>query len=471
MDKQFLSEINQEKKKVESFEQEKFEKIKPDRSKYIWILGIVVVCLIGAYMLFNQKVTVVDMTGWTTTDASTWAASNSVQLVSSSIYSDSVAADAIISQSVSAKTKIDKKSTIQITVSLGADPSAHIVLPTFDTTWTRTRIQNWLSENGITNFTITTLEDSTRDANLFVSYNIPDTTTEEFARKDTINFVVTVKPTTTSVTVVDMQGYAQTQVDNWASTNDITITYTTGFSSSIASGRVIAQSVAADETITAGSNMTITLSKGIAVAMINFANYSEANAQTWAKDNLINLTTSQMYSSTVPEGKSISQSVYRGTNVEQQSKVSVVYSLGYKVLMNNFANRMLVDLQDYVTQQNALGASLKLNISYQVSDKVALNHIIAQSKFDTDISANSTVDVIVSLGKLVKIPDFSLLVGIDANATYLNIIKACEDQGIVCRVTQQTTSDLALKGKVLSQSVAADTMVGSDTIIDVIIGK
>ncbi|MGB7594275.1 MAG: PASTA domain-containing protein [Erysipelotrichaceae bacterium] len=471
MDKQFLSEINQEKKKAESFEQEKFEKIKPDRTKYIWILGIVVVCLVGAYMLFNQKVTVVDMTGWTVTDATTWASTNSVQLVSSSIYSDSVAADAIISQSVSAKTKVDKKSTIQITVSLGADPSAHIVIPAFDTTWTRTRIQNWLSENSITNFTITTSEDSVRDANLFVSYTIPDTTAAEFMRKDTINFVVTIKPTTTTVTVVDLKGYAQTQVDSWASTNDITITYTTGFSSTVASGRVIAQSVAADETITGGSSMTVTLSKGIAVTMINFANYLEANAQAWAKENMINLSTSQAYSPGVAEGKSLSQSVYRGTLVEQNSSVKVVYSLGYKVLMNNFANRMLVDLQDYVAQQNALGASLKLNISYQVSDKVALNHIIAQSKFDTDISANTTLDVIVSSGKLVKIPDFSLLAGIDANATYLNIIKACEDQGIVCRVNQQTTSDLTLKGKVLSQSVAANTMVGSDTIVDVIIGK
>lgn len=131
----------------------------------------------------------------------------------------------------------------------------------------------------------------------------------------------------------------------------------------------------------------------------------------------------------------------------------------------------MVDLQDYVAQQNALGANLKLNISYQVSDKVALNHIIAQSKFDTDISANTSLEVIVSSGKMIKIPDFSLLAGSDANATYLNIIKACEDQGIVCRVTQQTTTDFTLKGKVLSQSVAADTLVSSDTIIDVIIGK
>lgn len=471
MDKQFLSEINQEKKKVESFEQEKFEKIKPDRIKYVWMLGVVLVCLFGAYMLFNQKVTVVDMTGWTTTDASTWAASNSVQLVSSSIYSDSVATNSIISQSVSAKTKIDKKSTIQITVSLGSDPTAHIVVPVFDTTWTRTRIQNWLTENGITNFTITTFEDSARDANLFVSYSTPDTTVADFMRKDTINFVVTVKPVTTTVTVVDMKGYSQTQVDSWAATNDIKVTYTTGFSSTVAATRVIAQSVAAVETITGGSNMTVTLSKGVAVTMINFANYTEANAQEWAKDNSIVLTISQMYSSLVAEGNNISQSVYRGTLVEQQSKVKAVYSLGNKLLLNNYAGRLLVDLQDYVSAQNAIGASLKLNITYQVSDKVALNHIIAQSKFDTDIAYNTTLDVIVSSGKLIKIPDFSLMAGIDADATYLNIIKACEDQGIVCRVTQQTTDDLTLKGKVLSQSVAADQQVSSDTIIDVIIGK
>jgi beta-lactam-binding protein with PASTA domain len=471
MDKQFLNEINQEKKKVESFEKEKFEKIKPDRTKYIWMLGVVLVCLVGAYLLFNQKVTVVDMTGWTTTDAGTWASSNDIQLVSSSIYNESIPTDSIISQSVSAKTKVAKKSTIQITVSLGSDPNLHIEIPSFDATWTRTRIQNWLSENDIANFQITTLEDAARDANLFVSYAIPDTTPAEFMRKDTINFIVTVKPTTTSVTVIDMTGYSQMQVDNWASTNDITITYAKGFSPTVETGKVMAQNIAADVVINSGSSMTVTLSKGAAVTMIDFTKYTPMAAQDWAKENAIVLTTAEKFSSTVAEGISISQSVYRGTFVEQQSKVTVIYSLGNKLLLSDFAGKLLVDLQDYIASQNALGASIALNISYQTSDKVSLNHIIAQSKYDVEIAYNASLDVIVSTGKLIKIPDFSLLAGVDANTTYLTIIKKCEDDGIVCRVSQQTTSDLTLIGKVLSQSVAADQLISADTIIDVVVGK
>jgi beta-lactam-binding protein with PASTA domain len=234
---------------------------------------------------------------------------------------------------------------------------------------------------------------------------------------------------------------------------------------------VMAQNIAADVVINSGSSMTVTLSKGAAVTMIDFTKYTPMAAQDWAKENAIVLTTAEKFSSTVAEGISISQSVYRGTFVEQQSKITVIYSLGNKLLLSDFAGKLLVDLQDYIASQNALGASIALNISYQTSDKVSLNHIIAQSKYDVEIAYNASLDVIVSTGKLIKIPDFSLLAGVDANTTYLTIIKKCEDDGIVCRVSQQTTSDLTLIGKVLSQSVAADQLISADTIIDVVVGK
>lgn len=471
MDKQFLSEINQEKSKVESFQKETFESIKPDRMKYIWMIGVVLIALIGAYFLFNQKVTVVDMTGWTMTDAATWAKTNSVQLVSSSIYSESVAADSIISQSVSAKAKIAKDATVQITVSLGPDPTTKITIPEFDTTWTKARLLIWLSDNAITNYAITTVVDDTRDANLYVSYAIPDTSADEFQRKDTINFVVTANSTTTTVTVSDLSGYSETQVSSWASTNDISVTYAKGFSSTVVAGKVIAQSVAADTSLASGSSMTVTLSIGPSVTMINFSSYTLTAAQAWAQENSILLSTSTKYSSTVANGTAISQSVLKGKAVEQNSKVSVVYSLGSEVSLSNFTGKTLIEIQDYVNAQNILGASLKLNISSQASDKIGANHIIAQSVYDTKIPLSATVDVIISSGKLVKVHDYSLFNSSDANTTYAQIVSDCETSGISCRITLQSVTDSTQVGKVLSQSVAADQIISQMQFVDVIIGK
>jgi len=471
MDKQFLSEINQEKSKVESFQKETFESIKPDRTKYIWMFGVVLVALIGVYFLFNQKVVVVDMTGWTTTDAATWAETNSVQLVSSSIYSESVDVDSIISQSVSAKTKIPKDATIQITVSLGPDPTTKITIPEFDITWTKARLLTWLSDNAITNYAITTVVDDTRDANLYVSFAIPDTSAAEFQRQDTINFVVTANSTTTTVTVSDLSGYSETQVSSWASTNGISVTYAKGFSSTVTSGKVISQSVSADTSVESGSAMTVTLSIGPSVTMINFSNYMLAAAQAWAQENSIMLSTSTKYSSTVPNGTAISQSVIKGKAVEQNSKVSVVYSLGSEVSLANFAGKTLIEIQDYVNAQTILGASLKLNITSQASDKISANHIIDQSVYDTKIPISATVDVIISSGKLVKVHDYSLFNSNDANSTYAQIVSDCEISGISCRITLQSVSDSTQVGKVLSQSVSADQIISQTQFVDVIIGK
>jgi len=471
MDKQFLSEINQEKSKVESFQKETFESIKPDRTKYIWMFGVVLVALIGVYFLFNQKVVVVDMTGWTTTDAATWAETNSVQLVSSSIYSESVDVDSIISQSVSAKTKIPKDATIQITVSLGPDPTTKITIPEFDITWTKARLLTWLSDNAITNYAITTVVDDTSDANLYVSYSTPDTSATEFQRQDTINFVVTANSTTTTVTVSDLSGYSETQVSSWASTNGISVTYAKGFSSTVTSGKVISQSVSADTSVESGSAMTVTLSIGPSVTMINFSNYMLAAAQAWAQENSIMLSTSTKYSSTVPNGTAISQSVIKGKAVEQNSKVSVVYSLGSEVSLANFAGKTLIEIQDYVNAQTILGASLKLNITSQASDKISANHIIDQSVYDTKIPISATVDVIISSGKLVKVHDYSLFNSNDANSTYAQIVSDCEISGISCRITLQSVSDSTQVGKVLSQSVSADQIISQTQFVDVIIGK
>ena len=471
MDKQFLSEINQEKSKVESFQKETFESIKPDRTKYIWMIGIVLVALTGAYFLFNQKVTVVDMTGWTTTDAATWAETNSVQLVSSSIYSESVVADSIISQSVSAKAKISKDTTIQITVSLGPDTTAKITIPEFDITWTKARLLTWLSDNAITNYAITTLVDGISAANLYVSYAIPDISASEFQRQDTINFVVTVNSTTTTVTVSDLSGYSETQVSSWASTNGISVTYAKGFSSTVASGKVIAQSVVADASIVSGSSMTVTLSIGSSVTMINFSSYTLAATQAWAQENSISLSTSTKYSSTVTNGTAISQSVLKGKAVEQNSKVSVVCSLGSEVSLSNFTGKTLIEIQVYVNAQNILGASLKLNVTSQASDKISANHIIAQSIYDTKIPFNATVDVIISSGKLVKVHDYSLFNSSNANTTYAQIVSDCELNGISCRITLQSVADSTQVGKVLSQSVAAEQIITQTQFVDVVIGK
>lgn len=463
----YLNEVNTT-KTAESFGQEKFETVKPDRSKYLWMLGIVLTVLAGVWFLMNPNITMVDMTGWTVSDATTWAEKNGIQLVSSGSYSDTIDADIILAQSAAAQSKLSKNATVQVTVSLGADPDALITLPTFDETWTKTRILTWLNEQKIENYSFSTELDSTRDANLFISVSTPDTSLTEFTRKDSIEFVLSATEEISEVTVADFSTYSQTQLASWFSTNGLNLTLVEAFSDSVDEGKVVSQSVPSETVVASGSTITVTISKGKAVIMADFTQLTQAAAQAWASDNGIQLSFLTQYS-TIVKGKSIRQSIAKNTAVAQATKVTVTYSLGNQVALPSYSNQTLLSLQNYVDQQNALGASLTLNVSYQASQKVGLNKVIAQSVYDTTVAMNASIDVIVSDGKRILVPDFSTFVSENPDQTYQNIINACESTGITCRILKVTEVPENI-GKIISQSVPADTYIGEGTILDIKIG-
>ncbi len=463
----YLNEVNTS-KTAESFGQEKFEVVKPDRGKYFWMLGVVLIVLVGIWFLMNPKVTMVDMTGWTIADATSWAEKNGIQLVSSGSYSDTLDPDIILAQSVTAKSTLSKNATVQVTLSLGADPDALIALPTFDDTWTKTRILTWLNEQKIENYSFSTEVDPTRDANLFIRVSTPDTTLTEFTRKDAIEFVLSATEEISEVTVVDFSTYSQTQLSSWFSTNGLTLSLVEAFSDSVDEGKVVRQSVPSETVVASGSTITVTISKGKAVIMADFTQLTQAAAQAWASEYGIQLSFLTQYSN-IAKGKSIRQSIAKNTAVAQATKVTVTYSLGNQVALPSYSNQTLLSLQNYVDQQNALGASLSLTISYQASQKVGLNKIIAQSVYDTTVAMNASIDVIVSEGKRIIVLDFTIYASGNADQTYQNVINACESTGITCRI-QKVTEVSENIGKIISQSVPAETYIGEGMILDIRIG-
>jgi len=468
MEKHFLTDVNEAKKDLESFQKEKFEPVKQDRLKY-YLLFIAVVLLCGTLVVINnQKTTVVDFTNWTLTDTQTWADNHSIQLVTSSAYSDSVATESIISQSVSAKAEVSKNGTIQVTVSKGMDPDTLISVPDFDATWTKNRIVTWLNNNGITNFAISTLTDDALAANTFISFDIPDTTKAEFKRSDTINFVVSTSTSVTTVSVVDFSTYNKNQISAWGLSNDVTILYKTDFSSTVANGGVISQSVATGETVNSGDSITVTLSLGTAVVVPNFTTLTAAQIQEWASTNAIQINSTNAYSGTIASGKVISQSLVSGTKIEANTKIALIYSIGNTVNMASFIGKTLTELQDAIALQNTLGANLKLSISSQYSNNVSVNRVISQSAFDTKVPMGSTIQVIVSLGRLVVVPDFSLLSAATASQAYSAVLSACDSNHITCRITLQDGSE---PGKVVSQSIISGSMISDSNFVDIVIEK
>jgi len=470
MSKQFLSEVNESQTINESFQKEKFEKIKPDLTKYYIMSAVVLISIFSLYFILNQKLTMVDMKGWTLTDAQSWASKNDIQLIVTSVY-DLEEVEIVLSQSVEANTKITKNSTINIEVSLGADPDELIEFPTFDEEWTKTEIVSWLKEMQIDDYTFTTEQTSSLESNLFIEYQI-EVDVSQFTRSDAITFIVTSNSSSDPVTVVDFSNYSKAQIDEWAEDNNVKIKYTYTYSDSVQSDKVIDQSIDANEEVDQLETVTITISLGEAVKIVDFTSYNQTDAKNWASENSINLTILMTYSNTVAKGVPIYQDIVKNTIVQQGSKLNIIYSLGSQIAIGSYQNKALTDLQTYVETQNGFGAGLSLNVSYQYSNSVSINQIISHNPVNASLPIGKMIDVIVSLGRLVSVPDFNSLLNepemINVQIVYNRILELSNSQENPINSRIQM---IDVEGDVISitQSIASGTMISNADIVDIVL--
>jgi len=469
MSKQFLNEINESKEVNESFQKEQFVKIKPDLTKYYIMVGIVLISIISLYFIMNQKVQIPDMGGWTLTDAQSWANNNEITLVATSEYSLETK-NTIVSQGTDPGVSVSKNTTVSVLVSLGADPDEIIEIPDFDDTWTKTSIVSWLKEVQITNYSFTTETSETKNSNLFIEYSI-DVNEDEFTRSDSIKFVVTSSVTSDTVTVISFTNYNKEQIDAWGKDNDINIQYIYKYSSYTQSGKVIDQSVDADEEIDQGSTIKITLSLGESVKIIDFSSYNQTDAKSWASENGISLSVTTAYSKVVSKGVAIYQSIPKDTVVAKGSSLKIIYSLGNDITIGSYINKPLTDFELNVSSLNELGALISLNISYQYSNSVSVNQIVSQFPSNTTIAIGDKIDVIVSLGKLVSVPDFNTAITADHDTLqeiYNAVLDLCNSPSnpINGRIT---LVDVEGDELTIHQSIISGTLISSSDVVDIII--
>ena len=64
------------------------------------------------------------------------------------------------------------------------------------------------------------------------------------------------------VTVVDFSAMSKSDIENWATTNKVTVKFSDEYSDTVASGSVISQNKNANDTVNEGSTIKVVLSKG-----------------------------------------------------------------------------------------------------------------------------------------------------------------------------------------------------------------
>src|SRR5699024_656776 len=154
-------------------------------------------------------------------------------------------ANHIISQSVAAGDKIRKGKTLQIIASLGPDPDEAIQLVDFSEL-SKDEAANWIEENKAENLQLVTEFSDELDEGEFIKFTIkdPQIAESDYKRKDSaaVYYSKGQEVFEKNITIPDFTNMPKEEVEKWADTNEIKMTFKEAASDDIEIGHIISQS-------------------------------------------------------------------------------------------------------------------------------------------------------------------------------------------------------------------------------------
>ena len=261
-----------------------------------------------------------------------------------------------------------------------------------------------------------------------------------------------------------------TAVSNWARQYQISTSSIAQadpqYSDTVTKGDIMAQSVEAGTRIKKDTPITFTLSNGpdpnVSVSFPDIRSMTKDEIDSWAKENLLlNYKATTQYSDTVEEGNVISYEVKNGDEASftRGTTLNVVISKGSapagQVTVTDFTNKTYAEASSWATTNKVTAQRVDA-----YSDTVAADTVISQSiASGSTMKQGDTIIFTVSKGKGITIPN---LVGYSAEQ-----FDAWQKANTGITVVPTTIYNEAPVGQVLSQSIAANTVVDSGTVLEV----
>jgi beta-lactam-binding protein with PASTA domain len=428
------------------------------------VVGVVVTLLI----ILTRGVKVIDFKGWTLNDAQLWASDNGVKLQVETPFNDEVEAGKIFAQDPQDGASVKKNAFIKVSVSAGHDLSITLKLPDL-MSMTKDEVDRWAASNFMAKVRVTTEFSETVEAGKVISYEINDNTVvDNVVNRNTPIYVFVSKgredQAATLVTVPDFKTKSISESYAFASENGLVLEVVEQYDDYAPKGAIIAQSVKADEKVSRGGTITLTVSKGKKVTVPDFSNDSKQKAAAAAAELGITAAVVEKYSNE-PTGAFISQSIPAGTVYDGAEVLELYYSLGNKVVVASFVGQTLDAIQAWAQNLNDQGASITVSPTYTNSD-APNGSIIYQDKANKTIAIKTTIYVTVSKGRIVFMPDFVAPEGsgYDVAVTRDEAIAMCQAAGIVPVFKAESHSG-RLPGEIWYQSTAAGAEVAEGATV------
>lgn len=372
---------------------------KKRRRMWLIISGSVLACgliFFIYYLLVHVKVE--DFVGESVSVAREWAGENDVEIELNQEYNMEYDANQVFEQSVAAGDKIRKGKTLELTSSLGPDPEEVIPLPDFSE-MSQEEARNWIDENKAENLQLVTEYSDDLEEGEYIKTTIRDSGVDEaeYQRKHSaaVYYSKGKEVFEKNITVPDFTGKPKEEVEKWAETNEIDMTYEEADSDSIEPEHIISQSEAADEKVAKRDKMKVKVSVGKATVVPNFWGLTAEEAVSNYPD--LDVTVKERYNTDIPYGRFISQSVEAETKLTDQDDkgVTVTYSLG-KPYLADFRGQMEGDLPRlFFDEYQSKGADIKYIVKYVYSPEVK-GTVVNMSKFNEFVPMTYTVEISIS---------------------------------------------------------------------------
>ncbi|NLA83199.1 MAG: PASTA domain-containing protein [Clostridiales bacterium] len=430
-----------------------------NRKIIAYIAGsILLVCVItGIFLLLNRGIEMIQLVGWTESDAQLWARNNGVMLQISKEYNDEYEEGVIFSQNIPEGTRIKKGDFVAVTVSLGHDLSVTLPIPDF-LSMTKEEIEAWAAENYMTRVRITTEHSDTIETGKVIRFEINDDRVVNEVRRDSPIYVIISKgPEETSKAAVEIPNFKIMSIAEayaFADENGLVLTIEEEYDDFAPQGSIISQSIKAEEKVPEGTEINLVVSKGKVILVPDFSKVSKEMAASVAGEKGILITINERYSGQ-PAGQFISQSVKPDTVYEQGTIVELYYSIDNRIAIPSFIGQTRDAIESWAKELNQQGASISIKATSTRSNQPP-GTILTQSKANTLIKTNASISITVSSGRVIYAPDFVAPAGsgYDLAMTREKALAICEELNIIPIFVEEHKSG-RLPGEIWYQSIAA----------------
>jgi len=428
---------------------------------------ILVLIIVGLVLILNRGIEMIDLTDWTENDAQLWARNNGVLLQTEQEYNDEYEAGRVVSQSVPAGTRIKKGEFVKLIISAGHDLSVTLPIPDF-MSMTRQEIDAWAAENFMTKVRITTEYSSTVEAGKVIRFEINDDTVVNEVRRDSPIYIIISKGPEeaegTPVQIPDFKVMSISEAYVFADENGLLLIVEEEYDDFAPPGTVLSQSVKPEEEVAAGTEITLIVSKGKMITVPDFSGVTKEIAPSVAGELGITLVINEKYSGQ-PAGAFISQSIKPGTVYESGQVVELNYSIDNRITVPSFVGKTRDAIEIWAKELNNNGAGITIK-STNTRSNLPPGTILTQSKANSLIGINTTINITVSSGKVVYVPDFVAPAGsgYDAAITREKAIAICEELNIVPIFVEESKSG-RLPGEIWSQNISAGKEINEGSTI------